>query len=45
MKFGQLIEYNKRKYFIEKSWTKRAGEITPRLLSMDWFLYDGLVSI
>ena len=28
MKFGQLIEYNKRKLFLEKSYTKCGGETT-----------------
>ena len=26
MKFGQLIEYNMRNYFLEKSYTKCGGE-------------------
>ena len=29
MKFGQLIEYNMRKIFVEKSYTKCAGETIP----------------
>ena len=29
MKFGQLIEYNLRKIFLEKSYTKRGGETIP----------------
>ena len=33
MKFGQLIEYNMRNIFAEKSYTKYAGEIIPRPLS------------
>ena len=33
MKFGQLIEYNLRKIFIEKSYTKCAAETIPRPLS------------
>ena len=33
MKFGQLIEYNKRNIFVEKSYTKCAGETIPRPLS------------
>ena len=33
MKFGQLIEYNMRSIFVEKSYTKCAGENFPRLLS------------
>ena len=31
MKFGQLIEYNKRNTFLEKSYTKFVGETIPRL--------------
>ena len=30
MKFGQLIEYNMRNIFIEKSYTKCGGETAPR---------------
>ena len=33
MKFDQLIEYHMRNIFIEKSYTKCAGEIVPRPLS------------
>ena len=33
MKFGQLIEYNMRNIFAEKSYTKCAGETIPRFLS------------
>ena len=33
MKFGQLIEYNTRNIFVEKSYTKCAGETIPRPLS------------
>ena len=33
MKFGQLLEYNMKKIFIEKSYTKCGGETIPRLLS------------
>ena len=33
MKFGQLIKYNMRNNFIEKSYTKCAGETIPRPLS------------
>ena len=33
MKFGQLIEYNMRKIFVEKPYTKYAGETIPRPLS------------
>ena len=31
MKFGQLIEYNLRNIFLEKSYTKCGGETIPRL--------------
>ena len=30
MKFGQLIEYDMRKSFLEKSYTKCGGETIPR---------------
>ena len=33
MKFGQLIEYNMRNIFVEKSYTECAGETVPRPLS------------
>ena len=33
MRFGQLIEYNMRNIFVEKSYTKCAGETIPRPLS------------
>ena len=33
MKFGQLIEYNMRNIFLEKSFTKCGGETSPRPLS------------
>ena len=33
MKFDQLIEYNMRNIFVEKSYTKCAGETIPRPLS------------
>ena len=33
MKSGQLIEYNLRNIFVEKSYTKFAGETIPRSLS------------
>ena len=33
MKFGQLREYNLRNIFVEKSYTKYAGETIPRPLS------------
>ena len=32
MKSGQLIEYNTRNIFVEKSYTKWAGETIPRPL-------------
>ena len=31
MKSGQLIEYNTRNIFVEKSYTKCAGETIPKL--------------
>ena len=31
MKFGQLIEYNMRNIFLEKSYTKRGEETIPRI--------------
>ena len=33
MKFGQLIEYNMRNIFVEKSYTKCGGETVPRPFS------------
>ena len=33
MKFGQLIQYNMKNIFVEKSYTKCAGEIISRPLS------------
>ena len=33
MKFGQLLEYNIRNIFVEKSYTRCDGETIPRLLS------------
>ena len=33
MKFGQLMEYKMRNIFVEKSYTKFAGETVPRPLS------------
>ena len=33
MKFGQLIEYNMRNIFLEKSYTKCGGETSPRPFS------------
>ena len=32
IKFGQLIEYNMRNSFVEKSYTKCGGESIPRFL-------------
>ena len=33
MKFGQLIEYNMRNIFLEKSYTKCGGETSPKPFS------------
>ena len=33
MKFGQLIECDMRKFFLEKSYTKCGGETSPRSFS------------
>ena len=33
MKFGQLVEYNMRNIFAERSYTKRGGETLPRPFS------------
>ena len=33
MEFGQLIQYNMRKIFLKKSYTKCAGETIPKPLS------------
>ena len=33
MKFGQLIKYNMRNIFLEKSYTKYGREFIPRLFS------------
>ena len=33
LEFGQLIEYNLKNIFLEKSYTKCYGEIIPRLFS------------
>ena len=33
MKFGQLIEYNMRSIFLEKSYTECGGEFSPRPFS------------
>ena len=35
MKFGQLIEYNMRNIFLEKSYTKCGGETISRLFSKE----------
>ena len=35
MKFGQLIEYNLRNIFLEKSCTKCGGETSPRRITQD----------
>ena len=32
MKFGQLVEYNMRNIFVEKSYTKYSGETIPKPL-------------
>ena len=45
MKFGQLIEYNMRNIFVEKSYTKCAGETIPRPLSKKSKLSISLGSI
>ena len=33
MKFGQLVDYDMRNIFLEKSYTKYGGETSPRPLS------------
>ena len=33
MKFGQLIEYNMKNIFVEKSYTRCAGKTIPRSFS------------
>ena len=38
MKFGQLIECNMTNTFLEKSYTKRGGETSPRPFSGKWKL-------
>ena len=52
MKFGQLIEYNMRNIFVEKPYTKCAGETIPRPLSKksrisldQYLLYNNLRDI
>ena len=42
MKFGQLIKYNMRNIFVEKSYTKRARE---KYVSPDPFLKNSKLSI
>ena len=39
IKFGQLIEYNMRNIFVEKSYTKCGGETIPRPLSKNLFVF------
>ena len=36
MKFGQLIECNMRNIFLQKSYTRKGGETSPRLFSEKW---------
>ena len=38
MKFGQLIEYNMRNIFLEKSYTKFGVETSPWFFSEKWKL-------
>ena len=38
MKFGQLIEYNMKNIFLEKSYTKYGGETVHRPFSKKWKL-------
>ena len=49
MKFGQLIKYNMRKIFLEKSYSKRGRENSPRPFSkkskLSIFLDDLIVLI
>ena len=42
LKFDQLIDYNKRNIFLEKSYTKCAGDTIPRPLSKISKLYKDL---
>ena len=35
MKFGQLVKYNMRNIFLEKSYTKYGGETIPRPFSKE----------
>ena len=34
MEFGQFIEYNMKNIFLEKLYTKRGGETSPRTVSV-----------
>ena len=43
MKFDQLIEYNMMNIFVEKSYTKCAGENIPRSLSKKYQNISGLI--
>ena len=36
MKFDQLIEYNMKNIFVERSYTKCAGVIIPYLKKQNW---------
>ena len=36
MKFGELVEYNMRKFFFEKSYTKCGGKTIPRNCAYFW---------
>ena len=40
MKFGQLIEYNMRNIFLEKSYIKCGGEASPRLKRRSTKIYQ-----
>ena len=43
MKFGQLVKYNMRNIFLEKSYTKYGGETIPRSFSKKSKLSSGLM--
>ena len=43
MKFGQLVKYNMRNIFLEKSYTKYGGETIPRPFSKKSKLSSGLM--
>ena len=45
IKFGQLTEYNMRNTFVEKSYTKKGWETTPRLFSKKLIIEPVSVSI